>query len=153
MSSITMGIDEILKYLPHRYPFLLLDKVIELQLEKSIVAVKNVSMNEAHFAGHFPQTPVMPGVLMIEALAQAGAVLAYRSTNSTPTDGILYYLAGIKNARFKRIVKPGDQLQLHVAMEKARGGLWILQSKAIVDDQVACTAELMCFRDEKGVKS
>ena len=153
MTKIIMDIQEILKYLPHRYPFLLIDRVIEFNSGKSLVALKNVTINEAQFQGHFPQEPLMPGVLMLEALAQAGGVLAYKSTNTTPQDGILYYLAGITKARFKRKVVPGDQLYLSVEMNKARGNLWQILGKATVDGELACSAELMCFKSEEGVAS
>ena len=141
-----MDIHEILKCLPHRYPFLLIDRVVSLELGKSIVAIKNVTMNEMFFMGHWPERPVMPGVMILEALAQATGVLAYRSTNSTYADGVLFYFAGVDNARFKRIVEPGDQLRLEVKLLKARAELWKLEGIAYVGDELACSAEFMSVR-------
>ena len=138
-----MDIYEILKYLPHRQPFLLIDKVIAIEEGKSLVAIKNVTINEPFFVGHFPERPVMPGVLMLEALAQAAAVLAYKSTNTTPQDGVLYLFAGIDNARFRRVVVPGDQLRLEVNLIRAKLNMWKLDCKATVDGELACSAELM----------
>jgi len=147
-----MDIHEILKLLPHRYPFLLIDRVIDIELEKSLVAIKNVSMNEAFFNGHFPGRPVMPGVLILEAMAQAGAVLAYKSSNSTPADGVLYYFAGIDKARFRRVVEPGDQLRLEVKVLRAKSAIWVLEGSAYVGDELACSAEFMSARkvNQKG---
>lgn len=141
-----MDIHEILKYLPHRYPFLLLDRVIEMKEGDSIVALKNVTMNEIHYMGHFPNRPVMPGVLILEALAQAGAVLAYKSTNSLPSDGVLFYFAGIDNARFRRVVEPGDQLRLEVKLLRSKREMWKLEAKAFVDGELVCDAELLSAR-------
>jgi 3-hydroxyacyl-[acyl-carrier-protein] dehydratase len=137
-----MDIHEILKYLPHRYPFLLIDRVLEINLGESLVALKNVTMNESFFTGHFPTRPVMPGVLILEAMAQAGAVLAYKSTNSTP-DGVLYYFAGIDKARFRRVVEPGDQLRLEVKVLRAKRDIWVLEGSAYVGEELACSAEFM----------
>lgn len=141
-----MDINEVLKYLPHRNPFLLIDRVIEITEGDSIVALKNVTMNEAHFVGHFPNRPVMPGVLILEALAQAAAVLAYKSSNSNPNDGSLFLFAGIDNARFRRVVEPGDQLILNVKLIRAKKDIWKLDASAHVDGEVACTAELLSAR-------
>ncbi len=141
-----MDIHEILKYLPHRYPFLLLDKVIHIELNHSLVAIKNVTINELFFLGHFPNRPVMPGVLILEAMAQAGAVLAYKSSNATPEDGTLYYFAGIDNARFRRVVEPGDQLRLEVKVLKSKRDIWKLEGCAYVGDELACSAEFMSAR-------
>jgi 3-hydroxyacyl-[acyl-carrier-protein] dehydratase len=138
-----MDIHEILKLLPHRYPFLLIDRVIEIEMGKSLVALKNVTMNEPFFTGHFPQRPVMPGVLILEAMAQAGGVLAYKSTNTSPDDGVLYYFAGIDNARFRRVVEPGDQLRLEVKVLKNKRDIWKLEGSAYVGDELACSAEFM----------
>lgn len=138
-----MDIHEILKYLPHRYPFLLIDRVLEIDLGKSLVAIKNVTMNEMFFNGHFPGRPVMPGVLILEAMAQAGGVLAYKSTNSTPSDGTLYYFAGIDKARFRRVVEPGDQLRLEVKVLRSKRDIWVLEGSAYVGDDLACSAEFM----------
>lgn len=142
-----MDINEILKYLPHRYPFLLIDRVVRLEPDKTIVALKNVTINEPFFVGHFPYHPVMPGVLVIEAMAQAAAVLTFRSNNHLPDDKSIYYFVGIDNARFKRPVIPGDQLMLHVSITRARearGGLWKFKAEARVDANLAAEAELLC---------
>ena len=139
-----MGIQEIFKYLPHRYPFLLIDRILEIDLGVSLVAVKNVTINETFFNGHFPSRPVMPGVLILEALAQAGGVLAYKSTQTTFQDGGLYYLAGIDNARFRRIVEPGDQLRLEVKVVRSKREIWKLEGSAFVDKELACSAEFIC---------
>ncbi len=144
--SCVMDIHEILKYLPQRPPFLMIDRVIELTLGESIVATKNITMNEPYFMGHFPGRPVMPGVLIVEALAQTGAVLAYRSTNTVPDDGVLYFFAGIDNARFRRVVEPGDQLRLEMKVLRARRDMWKLEGNAWVGDELACSAELLSAR-------
>jgi 3-hydroxyacyl-[acyl-carrier-protein] dehydratase len=142
MKSV-MDIHEILKHLPHRPPFLLIDRIIEMVEGESLVAIKNVTINEGFFVGHFPNRPVMPGVLILEALAQAAGVLAYKSTNTTPESGRLYFLAGIDNARFRRIVEPGDQLRLSVKVLRAKRDMWKLEGTAHVDDELACSAELL----------
>ncbi len=142
--SETMDINEIVKYLPHRYPFLLIDRVVELELGKSIKALKNVTINEPFFQGHFPQYPVMPGVLIMEALAQAAGVLSFKSEGRMPTDGTLYFFAGIDNARFKRQVLPGDQLTLCVEMVAQKRGIYKYQAKAYVGEELAAEADLMC---------
>jgi 3-hydroxyacyl-[acyl-carrier-protein] dehydratase len=135
-----IDIQQILKCLPHRYPFLLIDRVIELQEGKSLTAIKNVTFNEPFFNGHFPQHPVMPGVLIIEAMAQAGGILAYKSL---PDDDRLHLLAGIDNARFKQMVVPGDQLRLEVEFIRARGSIWKISGIASVAGKVVCTADIM----------
>lgn len=145
-----MDIHEILKFLPHRYPFLLIDRIIEIDLGKSITALKNITMNEAFFTGHFPNKPVMPGVLMLEAMAQAGGVLAYKSTNCSPEDGTLFYFAGIDNARFRRVVEPGDQLELRVKVLRSKRDVWVLEGEAYVDNELACSAEIMSARKTRG---
>ena len=141
-----MNIDEILKHLPHRYPFLLVDRVLTLEPDKRIVAMKNVTINEPFFVGHFPYHPVMPGVLVIEAMAQAAAILTFRSNNHLPDDKSIYYFVGIDNARFKRPVIPGDQLVLDVSITRAREsqGLWKFKAEARVDAKLAAEAELLC---------
>lgn len=141
-----MDIEEILKYLPHRHPFLLIDRVVEFEEGQSLTALKNVTMNEPFFTGHFPGRPVMPGVLILEALAQAGAVLAYKSTNTLPSDGVLYLFAGIDNARFRRVVIPGDQLRLEVKLIRSKQDIWKLGAAAYVDGELACSADLLCAR-------
>jgi 3-hydroxyacyl-[acyl-carrier-protein] dehydratase len=138
-----MDIHEILKRLPHRYPILLIDRVLELEKGKRIRALKNVTINEHFFIGHFPQRPVMPGVLMLEALAQAAAVLGFETNDITPDDKTIYYFAGIDGARFKRPVGPGDQLILDVAVSRMRAGIWKFDARALVGDEVAVEAELM----------
>lgn len=145
MKSV-MDIHEILKYLPHRYPFLLIDRVIEIVEGESIVAIKNVTINEEFFVGHFPNRPVMPGVLILEALAQAAGVLAYKSTNTSPKDGVLFLFAGIDNARFRRVVEPGDQLRMEVKVLRSRRDMWKLEGSAFVDGELACSAELLSAR-------
>lgn len=145
-----MDIHEILQFLPHRYPFLLIDRVLDINLEeKSLVAIKNVTMNENFFNGHFPGRPVMPGVLILEAMAQAGAVLAYKVRNNNP-DETLYYFAGIDNARFRRIVEPGDQLRIHVKALRAGQKVWVLEGNAYVGDDLVCSAEFMSASKERG---
>ncbi len=138
-----MDIHQILKRLPHRYPILLIDKVLELEKGKRIRALKNVTINEHFFVGHFPQRPVMPGVLMLEALAQAAAVLGFETHDITPDDKTIYYFAGIDGVRFKRPVEPGDQLILDVSVARMRAGLWKFDAKAWVGDEIAVEAELM----------
>jgi 3-hydroxyacyl-[acyl-carrier-protein] dehydratase len=140
--SNSMDIHEILHYLPHRYPFLLIDRVLDMKLGESIVALKNISMNEPFFNGHFPGRPVMPGVLILEAMAQAGAILAYKSSGLKPADK-LYYFAGVDKARFKRVVEPGDQLRLEVKFLTSKMDIWKLEGSAYVGDELACRAEFM----------
>lgn len=143
MTKALMDIHEILEYLPHRYPFLLIDRVISMVKGESLVALKNITMNEQFFNGHFPGQPVMPGVLILEAMAQAGALLAYKSMNCKPSDGVLYYFAGIDNARFRRIVEPGDQLRLEVKVLRSKRDIWKLEGNAYVGDELACSAEFL----------
>jgi 3-hydroxyacyl-[acyl-carrier-protein] dehydratase len=139
-----MDIHQILKQLPHRYPILLVDRVISIDKGKSIQALKNVSINEPFFEGHFPHRPVMPGVLMLEALAQAAALLSFDMLGVTPDDKTVYYFAGIDAARFKRPVEPGDQLMLNVTLERSKAGIFKFKARALVGDEVAVEAELMC---------
>jgi 3-hydroxyacyl-[acyl-carrier-protein] dehydratase len=139
-----MDIHQILKQLPHRYPILLVDRVLELDKGKSIKALKNVTINEPFFVGHFPHRPVMPGVLMLEAMAQAAALLSFDTMGVTPDDKTVYYFAGIDGARFKRPVEPGDQLIMDVTLERAKAGIFKFKGVTRVGDQVACEAELMC---------
>ncbi|MDP2163413.1 MULTISPECIES: 3-hydroxyacyl-ACP dehydratase FabZ [Comamonadaceae] len=139
-----MDIHQILKQLPHRYPFLLVDRVLELEKGKRIKALKNVTMNEPFFTGHFPHRPVMPGVLMLEAMAQAAALLAFDMQGITPDEKTVYYFAGIDGARFKRPVEPGDQLIMEVTLERLKAGVFKFKGVARVDDNMACEAELMC---------
>lgn len=139
-----IDINKILTLLPHRYPFLMVDRVIEYTAGESLTALKNVSFNEPYFTGHFPVRPVMPGVLILEALAQATGILAFISTESTPDDETLYYFVGIDNARFRRPVEPGDQLILDVSVTRNMRNVWRFESEARVDGQVVATAEIMC---------
>jgi 3-hydroxyacyl-[acyl-carrier-protein] dehydratase len=139
-----MDITEIMKFLPHRYPFLLVDRVLELVPNERIVALKNISMNEPQFPGHFPNHPVMPGVLMIEALAQAAGLLAFRSGGSEISPDMVVYFVGIDGARFKRPVLPGDQLRMEAQVLRVTRGIWKFAVKGTVEGQIACEAELMC---------
>ncbi len=139
-----MDIQEILEHLPHRYPFLLVDRVLECEPGKRLVAVKNVSVNEPMFTGHFPDRPIFPGVLIMEALAQATGILAFRTTGKKPDGSSLYYFAGIDKCRFKQPVVPGDQMILEVEVLKEKRGIWKFQAEAKVDGKVVASAELMC---------
>jgi 3-hydroxyacyl-[acyl-carrier-protein] dehydratase len=139
-----MDIHQILKQLPHRFPFLLVDRVLELEKGKRIKALKNVTINEPFFTGHFPHRPVMPGVLMLEAMAQAAALLAFDMQGVTPDDKTVYYFAGIDGARFKRPVEPGDQLIMEVTLERLKAGVFKFKGVTRVDDTMVCEAELMC---------
>ena len=139
-----MDIHKILKQLPHRYPFLLVDRVLAIDKGKTIRALKNVTMNEPFFQGHFPHRPVMPGVLMLEALAQAAALLAFDALDASPSDDTVYYFAGIDGARFKRPVEPGDQLILDVALLRMKAGIFKFKARAMVGDDLAVEAELTC---------
>ncbi len=139
-----MDIHQILKQLPHRYPILLVDRVLELDKGKSIKALKNVTINEPFFTGHFPHRPVMPGVLMLEAMAQAAALLAFDAVGVTPDDKTVYYFAGIDGARFKRPVEPGDQLVMDIKLERMKAGIFKFKGAIHVGAELACEAELMC---------
>ncbi|MFI5445517.1 3-hydroxyacyl-ACP dehydratase FabZ [Polaromonas sp. UC242_47] len=139
-----MDIHQILKQLPHRYPFLLVDRVLELDKGKRIKALKNVTINEPFFTGHFPHRPVMPGVLMLEAMAQVAALLAFDMQGVTPDDKTVYYFAGIDGARFKRPVEPGDQLIMEVTLDRLKAGVFKFKGTTHVDGKMACEAELMC---------
>jgi 3-hydroxyacyl-[acyl-carrier-protein] dehydratase len=141
---MSMDIHQILKQLPHRYPILLVDRVLEIEKGKSIRALKNVSINEPFFTGHFPHRPVMPGVLMLEALTQAAALLAFDMLGTAPDDKTVYYFAGIDGARFKRPVEPGDQLILEVSLDRMKAGIFKFKARALVGTEVATEAELMC---------
>jgi 3-hydroxyacyl-[acyl-carrier-protein] dehydratase len=139
----TMDIHEIMRHLPHRYPFLLVDRVLECNPGKSIVALKNVTMNEPHFPGHFPHHPVMPGVLILEALAQAAAILSYVTEGKVPNEDSVVYFAGIDGARFKRPVVPGDQLILKAELLRNMRGIWKYSTRAEVNGEIAAEAEMM----------
>lgn len=139
-----MEMQEILEYLPHRYPMLLVDRVLECELNKRILAIKNVTINEPFFPGHFPHHAVMPGVFIVEALAQVAAILLFRSLGTKPTDESVYYLVGIDGARFKRPVVPGDQLLLEVSIDRMARGLSKLSGTARVGDTLVAEAKLLC---------
>lgn len=139
-----MDIHEILKYLPHRYPFLLVDRVLSCQPGKDIVALKNVTINEPFFAGHFPHHPIMPGVLIIEALAQAAGILTLKTMDAKTNNDSIYYFVGIDEARFKKPVQAGDQLMLKVEILRQIKGVWKYSAKAEVDGQLVTEAKLMC---------
>jgi 3-hydroxyacyl-[acyl-carrier-protein] dehydratase len=139
-----MDIHKILTKLPHRYPFLLVDRVLEIDKGKTIKALKNVTINEPFFQGHFPYRPVMPGVLMLEALAQAAALLAFDALGTAPSEDQVYYFAGMEGVRFKRPVEPGDQLILDVALMRMKAGIFKFQARASVAGEIAVEAELTC---------
>lgn len=145
---VEMSIHDILKYLPHRYPFLLVDRVLKCEIGKSILAIKNVSVNEPFFQGHFPDAPVMPGVLILEALAQASGLLALSNPEWRPDDESLYLFVGIDKARFKRQVGPGDQLIIDVRLKRHKRGYGVFEAVALVEEEVAASAELMCVFKE-----
>ena len=141
-----MDIHEILNHLPHRYPFLLVDRVIAFEVGKSIHAYKNVSINEPFFQGHFPHHPVMPGVLIMEALAQAAGILSFKTMGEMPDADSVFYFVGIDEARFKKPVMPGDQLHLHVAIERQMRGIWKYAAEAKVEGEIVASAKLMCAK-------
>jgi 3-hydroxyacyl-[acyl-carrier-protein] dehydratase len=152
MSKKTIiGIEQILKSLPHRYPFLLVDKVIELELGKKIVAIKNVTFNEPHFLGHFPDHPIMPGVLIIEAMAQAGALMVTSAPGFKPEEKLVYFMS-IDGAKFRKPVIPGDVLELHVEVVQSRGPVWKLSAVAMVDGQKVSEAQLSAMIVDKEKK-
>lgn len=139
-----MDIAEILEYLPHRYPMLLVDRVLECEPGKRITGIKNVSINEPFFSGHFPHHPVMPGVLIIEALAQVSAILSFKTLGNKPDKESVYYFVGIDDARFKRPVLPGDQLILESVIERRVRGIWKFSARARIGENLAAEANLMC---------
>lgn len=141
---MVMEVNEIRRYLPHRYPFLLVDRVIELNEGESIKAIKNVSVNEDIFNGHFPQAPIFPGVMIVEAMAQASGILGFKTQNKTPEDGSIYLFAGAEKVRFKRQVIPGDQLVLESKVLSDRRGIWKFDCTATVDGQLAASAVITC---------
>lgn len=145
----SLDIDQILEYLPHRYPFLLIDRILDFEKEKSITALKNVTYNEPHFTGHFPSYPVMPGVLLVEAMAQAGGMLAFQSMDDDRE--FLVYFTGIDGVRFRKPVRPGDQVIFKITCLRHRGFMWKLRAEAFVGDELACEGNLMATlvpRDE-----
>lgn len=139
-----LDVNEIRQYLPHRYPFLLIDRVTDLQLGESITAYKNITINEAVFEGHFPDYPVFPGVLILEAMAQACGVLGFKTMGKTPEDGSIYLYAGIDKVRFKKQVVPGDRLVIHAKKLSDKRGIWKFECEATVDEQLATSATIMC---------
>ena len=144
-TSTTMDIHEILDHLPHRYPFVLIDRVLSIDLGKEITAIKNVTINEPFFPGHFPYHPVMPGVLIVEAMAQAAAVLSFKTMDVKPSDDSVYYFAGIDSARFKKPVSPGDQIVLNVKIDRILKGIWKYSGVARVDGNIVAEAQMMCI--------
>lgn len=142
--KVIMTIEEIKEYLPQRYPFLLVDRIVEIELGKSIVGYKNVTVNEPFFMGHFPHEPIMPGVLIIEALAQVAGVLGFKSQEKKPKDGYLYYFVGADNVRLRRPVVPGDRLTLMAEIETARKGIYKFKCTGMVDDELVTTMNIMC---------
>jgi 3-hydroxyacyl-[acyl-carrier-protein] dehydratase len=144
-ATTSMDIHEILNHLPHRYPFVLVDRVLSLELGKEITAIKNVTINEPFFPGHFPYHPVMPGVLIVEAMAQAAAILSFKTMGAKPSDDSVYYFAGIDKARFKKPVSPGDQIILKVKIDRILRGIWKYSGVALVNGAVVAEAEFMCI--------
>lgn len=144
----SIEINQILNLLPHRYPFILVDRVLDYKVSDYLTAIKNVTVNENFFTGHFPGNPIMPGVLMLEALAQASGILS--SLSCPPKEGheILHFFAGIDNARFKHIVTPGDQLRLEVKLVGQKRDFWRMHGEAYVGDKLACSADLMSAAKE-----
>jgi len=139
-----MDINEILNHLPHRYPFLLIDRVTDYRQGESLTGIKNVTYNEPFFQGHFPQRPVMPGVLILEAMAQATGLLAFRTLGNTADRETLYFLVGMNKVRFKQPVEPGDQLVITANLIREKRGIWIFDCSARVDDKLVSSAEIMC---------
>jgi 3-hydroxyacyl-[acyl-carrier-protein] dehydratase len=148
--AISMDIAAVLKQLPHRYPFLMVDRVIECVPGKTIVALKNVTMNEPFFPGHFPHRPVMPGVMILEALAQAAGILAFKTVGIVPDENTRFYFVGIDNARFRKPVEPGDQLLLRATFQRAMRGIWKFRTVAEVNGEEVCAADMMVAPETKG---
>ncbi len=139
-----MNINEVKNFLPHRYPFLLIDRVLDFTVGENLTAIKNVSFNEPYFAGHFPDQPIMPGVLIIEALAQATGILAFKSEVGQPVTGQIYMLVGVDKVRFKRTVEPGDQLKLNVEIMTVKRGIWKFNCRATIEEQLVTSAGIIC---------
>lgn len=150
MTRTSFDIRDLMRLLPHRYPFLLVDRIVDHDEGKTIVGLKNVTYNEAFFVGHFPELPTMPGVLMLEALAQVSGILAVLKSGLRPESGLILYFAGIDNCRFKRPVVPGDQLMLHAELDKHKRDLWKFRTRAMVGTELACEAEMMCVLKNPG---
>lgn len=145
----TMDIKEIHEYLPHRHPFLFVDRVTSVEAGTTIAGYKNVSINEAFFQGHFPDMPILPGVYILEALAQISGILGFVTTNKKPSENLVHYFAGSNKVRFKRPVVPGDQLQLESTIVSAKHNIWKFDCRALVDDEVVCIAEIMTAERER----
>jgi 3-hydroxyacyl-[acyl-carrier-protein] dehydratase len=143
-----MDINDILQHLPHRYPFLLIDRVVEFNPGESLVGYKNVTYNEPFFLGHFPERPIMPGVLILEAMAQATGLLAFKTVERGAKRDSLYYLVGMDNARFKKPVEPGDQLMLYAKLVRSKRGIWVFDCEARVDGGIVATAQIMCTEQD-----
>ncbi|UCH53165.1 MAG: 3-hydroxyacyl-ACP dehydratase FabZ [Pseudomonadota bacterium] len=143
-----LDIHEILKRLPHRYPFILIDRVLDYTKDQSVVAIKNVTINEPFFQGHFPNRPVMPGVLLLEAMAQSCAILSFASADMIPGKNSIVYFVGADNARFKRPVEPGDQVRFESSIKRRMKGVWFFESRAYVGDDLCASAEIMCTYKE-----
>ena len=139
-----MDVNEIREHLPHRYPFLLVDRVVALECGKSITAYKNVTVNEPFFDGHFPDKPIMPGVLIVEAMAQAAGILGFKTMGKKPADGSIYLFVGADDLRFKRPVVPGDRLQLNATILAEKRGIWKFECRASVEGELACSATILC---------
>jgi len=146
---VIMDIDAIREHLPHRYPFLLVDRVVAIELGESIEAYKNLSINEPYFDGHFPGKPVFPGVLLIEAMAQAAGILGFATMNKRPADGTMYYLVGVDDVRFKRPCVPGDQVKLFAKILSERRGVWNFEVSATVDGETCASATILCAVADK----
>jgi 3-hydroxyacyl-[acyl-carrier-protein] dehydratase len=144
----SLDIHEVMKHLPHRYPFLLVDRVLDYVAGDYLNAIKNITVNEPCFTGHFPHRPVMPGVLILEALAQATGILAFKTLNELPNESSLYYFVGIDKARFKKPVEPGDQVMLNVKLLKRKRTMWKFEAEALVNGEVVCAADLMCSKQD-----
>ena len=144
----SLDIHEVLRHLPHRYPFLLIDRVLDCVPDQSLTAIKNVTINEPFFQGHFPHRPVMPGVLILEAMAQASAILSFKSIGTLPNKDSVYYFVGVDKARFKRPVEPGDQLRIESRLARKVRGIWLFECSAYVGNDLCCSAELMCTYKE-----
>ena len=144
-----MNIEEIRKYLPHRYPFLLVDRVIEIELDKYIKAYKNITNNEPYFIGHFPEKSVVPGVLILEAMAQASGILGFKTMNKTPDEGSIYVIAGVDKARFRQRVLPGDKVDIFSKVLGSTRGIWKFECFAEVNGKLVCSANILCAERKK----
>lgn len=148
-----MDIMGVMRQLPHRYPFLLVDRVLECEPGKTVTAVKNVTVNEPFFTGHFPHRPLMPGVMILEALAQAAGILAFVTAGVTPDENSRFFFVGIDKARFRRPVEPGDQLILKAQLKRSMKGIWCFTTEALVNGETACSAEMMVTPEARSAKN